>query len=115
LLKYGRVQASLDALAEPRRREILALIRDRELAAGEIAANFDVTRSAISQHVGVLKHAGLVTERREGTKRLYRARPEGLADLRAFLDEFWSERLDVLVREAEREERRRNRDRASNN
>ena len=109
------MQASLDALAEPRRREILALIRDRELAAGEIAGNFEVTRSAISQHVGVLKQAGLVTERREGTRRLYRARPEGLADLRAFLDEFWSERLDVLVREAEREERRRKRDRASNN
>jgi len=109
------VQASLDALAEPRRRDILALIRDRELAAGEIAANFDVTRSAISQHVGVLKHAGLVTERREGTKRLYRARPEGLADLRAFLDEFWTERLDVLVREAEHEERRRRHDRASSN
>ena len=103
------MQAALDALAEPRRRDILALIRDRELAAGEIAANFDVTRSAISQHVGVLKQAGLVTERREGTKRLYRARPEGLADLRAFLDEFWSDRLDVLVREAEHEERRRKR------
>ena len=109
------MQASVDALAEPRRREILALIRDRELAAGEIASNFEVTRSAISQHVGVLKQAGLVTERREGTKRLYRARPEGLADLRAFIDEFWSERLDVLVREAEREERRRKRDRANDN
>jgi DNA-binding transcriptional ArsR family regulator len=109
------VQPTLDALAEPRRREILALIRDRELAAGEIAANFDVTRSAISQHVGVLKQAGLVTERREGTRRLYRARPEGLAELRAFLDEFWSDRLDVLVREAQREERRRKRDRASSN
>ena len=83
--------------------------------AREIAANFDVTRSAISQHVGVLKHAGLVTERREGTKRLYRARPEGLAELRAFLDEFWSDRLDVLVREAQREERRRKRDRGSSN
>jgi DNA-binding transcriptional ArsR family regulator len=109
------VQAALDALAEPRRRQILALVRDRELAAGEIAANFDVTRSAISQHVGVLKQAGLVTERREGTKRLYRARLEGLADLRDFLDEFWSERLDVLTREAEREERRRRRDRGSSN
>jgi DNA-binding transcriptional ArsR family regulator len=109
------VQSALDALAEPRRREILALVRDRELAAGEIAANFDVTRSAISQHVSVLKQAGLVTERREGTKRLYRARPEGLADLRAFLDEFWTERLDVLVREAEREERRRKRDRGTAN
>jgi DNA-binding transcriptional ArsR family regulator len=101
------MQAALDALADPRRRRILALVRDRELAAGEIAANFDVTRSAISQHVGVLKQAGLLTERREGTKRLYRARPEGLADLRDFLDEFWSDRLEVLTREAEREERRR--------
>jgi DNA-binding transcriptional ArsR family regulator len=109
------VQAALDALAEPRRREILALIRDRELAAGEIAANFDVTRSAISQHIGVLKQAGLVTERREGTKRIYRARPEGLADLRAFLDDFWTDRLDVLVKEAEREERRRKRDRGRHN
>ena len=103
------MQPALDALAEPRRRDILALIRDRELPAGEIAANFDVTRSAISQHVGVLKQAGLVTERREGTRRLYRARPEGLMELRAFLDEFWSDRLDALVREAEREERRRKR------
>jgi DNA-binding transcriptional ArsR family regulator len=109
------MQAALDALAEPRRREILALVRDRELAAGEIAANFDVTRSAISQHVGVLKQAGLLTERREGTKRLYRARPEGLDDLRGFLDEFWSDRLDVLRREAEREERRSKRDRGSSN
>jgi DNA-binding transcriptional ArsR family regulator len=109
------VQAALDALAEPRRRAILALVRERELAAGEIAANFDVTRSAISQHVGVLKQAGLVTERREGTKRLYRARPEGLADLRRFLDEFWSDRLDVLAREAEREDRRRRHDRGSSN
>ena len=109
------MQAALDALAEPRRREILALVRDRELAAGEIAANFDVTRSAISQHVGVLKQAGLLSERREGTRRLFRARPEGLADLRSFLDEFWSERLDVLTREAEREERRRRRDRGSSN
>jgi DNA-binding transcriptional ArsR family regulator len=109
------VQATLDALAEPRRREILALVRDRELAAGEIAANFDVTRSAISQHVRVLKQAGLLSERREGTRRLFRARPEGLADLRSFLDEFWSDRLDVLTLEAEREERRRKRDRGSSN
>jgi DNA-binding transcriptional ArsR family regulator len=63
-----------DALAEPRRREILELVRKRELAAGAIAANFAVTRPAISQHLRVLKHAGLVDE---GTKRLYRARPEG--------------------------------------
>jgi DNA-binding transcriptional ArsR family regulator len=109
------VQATLDALAEPRRREILELVRDRELAAGAIAANFDVTRPAISQHLRVLKQAGLLDERREGTKRLYRARPEGLADLRDFLDEFWSRRLHVLTREAEHEERRRQRDRGSSN
>jgi DNA-binding transcriptional ArsR family regulator len=109
------VQAALNALAEPRRREILELVRERELAAGEIAANFAVTRSAVSQHLGVLKHAGLLHERREGTKRLYRARPEGLGDLRAFLDEFWGQRLDVLTREAEREERRRTRDRGRSN
>lgn len=109
------MQAALNALAEPRRREILELVRERELAAGEIAANFAVTRSAVSQHLGVLKQAGLLHERREGTKRLYRARPEGLGDLRAFLDEFWGQRLDVLTREAEREERRRTRDRGRSN
>jgi DNA-binding transcriptional ArsR family regulator len=109
------VQAALNALAEPRRREILELVRERELAAGDIAANFAVTRSAVSQHLGVLKHAGLLHERREGTKRLYRARPEGLGDLRAFLDEFWGQRLDALTREAEREERRRTRDRGRSN
>jgi DNA-binding transcriptional ArsR family regulator len=109
------VQAILDALAEPRRRDILALVRNRELAAGEIAANFDVSRPAISQHLGVLKQAGLVAERREGTKRLYRARPEGLADLRDFLDDFWNERLDALTREAEREERRRTHERGRSN
>jgi DNA-binding transcriptional ArsR family regulator len=109
------VQAALDALAEPRRREILDLVRDRELAAGQIAANFDITRPAISQHLGVLKQAGLLHERREGTKRLYRARPEGLAGLREFLDDFWSDRLDALTREAEHEQRRRNRERGSSN
>ena len=109
------MQAALDALAEPRRREILDLVRDRELAAGEIAANFDITRPAISQHLGVLKQAGLLHERREGTKRLYRARPEGLAGLRDFLDDFWSDRLDALTREAEHEQRRRNRERGSSN
>jgi DNA-binding transcriptional ArsR family regulator len=80
------------ALAEPRRREILRLVRDGERSAGEIAAQFDVTRPAISQHLRVLKEAGLVDERRDGTRRLYRLRPEGLDDLRAFLDDLWGER-----------------------
>ena len=98
------MEAALKAIAGPRRRQILALVRDGELAAGEIAAHFDVTRPAVSQHLNVLKEAGLVSERRNGTKRLYRARPEGLAQLKAFLEEFWDERLDALKAEAEREE-----------
>jgi len=101
------VEAALKAIAGPRRRQILALVRDGELAAGEIAAHFDVTRPAVSQHLNVLKEAGLVSERRNGTKRLYRARPEGLAELKAFLEEFWDERLVALKREAEREERQK--------
>ena len=100
------MDAALKAIAEPRRRAILALVRGRELAAGEIAANFDVTRPAVSQHLNVLKEAGLVSERRNGTKRLYRARPEGLFELKAFLEEFWDERLEALKREAESEERK---------
>jgi DNA-binding transcriptional ArsR family regulator len=98
------VEAALKAIAAPRRRQILTLVRDGELSAGEIAAHFDVTRPAVSQHLNVLKEAGLVTERRNGTRRLYRARPEGLAQLKAFLEEFWGDRLDALKREAEREE-----------
>jgi DNA-binding transcriptional ArsR family regulator len=94
----------LKALAEPRRREILRLVAHDELAAGEIAAAFDVTRTAISQHLTVLRTAGLVVERRDGTRRLYRARPEGLAGLRELLDDMWASSLDVARRlvEAER-------------
>jgi DNA-binding transcriptional ArsR family regulator len=99
------VQAAIQAISEPRRREILRLVQDRQLAAGEIAARFDVTRPAISQHLTVLKNAGLVSERREGTRRLYRARPEGLAELRSFLDGFWDDRLDRLKLAAEEEDR----------
>src|ERR1700687_2782225 len=101
------MEAALRAIAEPRRRQILELVRERELSAGAIASQFDVTRPAISQHLGVLKEAGLVDERRNGTQRLYRARPQGLADLKAFLDGFWGDRLSALKREAEREERRK--------
>jgi len=100
------MEAALRAIAEPRRRRILQLVRERELSAGQIASQFDVSRPAISQHLGVLKEAGLVDERRNGTQRLYRARPQGLADLKAFLDGFWGERLDALQHDAEREERK---------
>jgi DNA-binding transcriptional ArsR family regulator len=104
LLNYSAVEAALKAIAAPRRRRILTLVRDTELSAGEIASHFDVTRPAVSQHLNVLKEAGLVSERRNGTRRLYRARPEGLAELRDFLEEFWDMRLDALKREAEKEE-----------
>ena len=81
------------------------------MTSGTIASHFDVTGPAISQHLRVLHRAGLVTERRVGTRRIYRARPEGLAPLRAFLEEFWDERLETLKAEAEAEERRRRADR----
>ena len=101
------METALKAIAEPRRRRILSLVRDEELSAGEIASHFDVSRPAVSQHLTVLREAGLVDERRNGTRRLYRARPEGLAELKAFLAEFWDDRLEALKREAEREERKK--------
>ena len=105
------MDAALRALVEPRRREILRLVWQRERAAGEIAAHFEVTRPAVSQHLRVLKEAGLIVERRLGTRRLYRARPEGLAELRAFIEEFWDEQLARLKEQAELEERRSRRGR----
>jgi DNA-binding transcriptional ArsR family regulator len=99
------METALKAIAAPRRRQILTLVRDGELSAGEIASHFEVTRPAVSQDLTLLKEAGLVSERRNGTRRLYQARPEGMVELRAFLEEFWAPRLDALKREAEREER----------
>jgi DNA-binding transcriptional ArsR family regulator len=95
---------ALRALAEPHRRAILRLVVGNEVPAGEIAAAFEVNRTTISQHLTVLKNAGLLSERRDGTRRLYRARPEALEGLRAFLDEMWASSLDVARRivEAER-------------
>ena len=96
--------AVLNALADPRRRAILRLVRDHERPAGEIAAHFpDVTQPAISQHLRVLRQAGLLAERRAGTRRLYRARPEGLHELRQWLRDFWGEALEDLKAVAEHE------------
>ena len=100
------MDAALTAIAEPNRRQILGLISSSELSAGEIARHFAVTRPAISQHLAVLRSAGLVTERRAGTRRYYRARPEGLTGLREWLDRFWRDGLEQLRAEAEREARR---------
>lgn len=94
---------ALKALAEPHRRAILRLVSEDEMAAGQIAEAFDVTRTAVSQHLTVLKNAGLLTERRQGTRRLYRARPEGLAGLRELLDDMWASSLDAARKLAEAE------------
>lgn len=80
------VEAAIRAIGERHRREIVRLVRDEELTAGQIAAHFEVSRPAVSQHLRILKDTGLVTERRQGTRRYYRARVEGLAELRAFLE-----------------------------
>ena len=100
------MDAALKALAEPRRREILRLVWTRELPATDIADHFtEVTRPAISQHLAVLKTAGLVTERRDGTRRLYRADRNEMKNLRKFLDEFWTSRLERLRDVAEAAQR----------
>lgn len=89
-------EAAFQALADPRRREILRLVRDRPRSVNEIAGQFDVTQQAISLHLKVLKDAGLVAVRPHGQRRLYVVRPEGLAALRDFLAEFWPEHLQRL-------------------
>ena len=96
----------LKALAEPRRVAILTLVRSHELRAGEIARHFRSTRPGISQHLRVLTNAGLLSERRQGTSRLYSLRREGFGELRAFLDSFWEESLSRLKREVESESRK---------
>jgi DNA-binding transcriptional ArsR family regulator len=87
----------LQVIAEPRRRQILALIWDHELAAGEIAARSEVTFGAVSQHLSVLRRAGFVTVRQEGNRRLYQADKDGLGPLREVLEVMWSEALGNLA------------------
>lgn len=86
------------ALAEPKRRAILKLIAREELSAGEIAEHFEVTRPAVSQHLTILKSAGLIAERRDGTRRLYRVEPAGISELRHFVEQLWSSALDTARR-----------------
>lgn len=91
------------AISDPIRRRVLELVRDDELPAGELAAHFDVSRPAVSRHLRVLRDAGLVRERRAGRLRLYRADPAPLEELRDWLDDYWSGRLQALKRAAEEE------------
>jgi DNA-binding transcriptional ArsR family regulator len=89
-------EAALQALAEPRRREILRLVRDQPRSVNEIAAQFDITQQAVSQHLKVLREAGLVAVRPQGQRHLYVVRPEGIAALRDFLADFWPQSLGRL-------------------
>lgn len=93
--------AVLRALADPHRRQILRLVQQQELPAGQIAASFSLTQQAISQHLGVLRQAGLVTERREGTRRLYALDRQALEPVRDLLSEFWPDALGRLKQAVE--------------
>ena len=95
------MQVVLDAISSPRRREILRLVWERELSAGDIASRFDVSWPAISQNLAILRKAGLVAERREANRRFYRADRHALGSLQAVLEEMWAQDLDTLRRVVE--------------
>lgn len=101
---YGNAEADevLDALGDPTRRRVLHLLRDGERAVGELAADLPVSRPAVSQHLKVLKGAGLVTERRDGTRHLYAVDGAGLAALRTYLESYWDVALASFARSAAR-------------
>ena len=94
------------ALADPTRRAIFERLRGGPRPVGELASDLPVSRPAVSQHLRVLKEAGLVTERRDGTRRLYRIDPDGIAALRDYFDEFWTDALAAFKAAAEAEQRR---------
>jgi DNA-binding transcriptional ArsR family regulator len=94
------VPDALSAAAEPTRRRILQLLASRPMTVSEIAAEFTVTRSAISQHLGVLGEAELVAAEKVGRQRIYRVLPTGLRKLQAEIDRFWTDELDLLVADA---------------
>ena len=94
----------LQVIAAPRRLRILELVWDRELSAGQIAAHFDVSWSAVSQHLRVLKTAGFIVERREGTSRLYHADKAALGSLRAAVEDHWRRGLERVKEMAEAEQ-----------
>lgn len=95
----------LDALGDPTRRQIFESLKTGPRSVGELAAGLPVSRPAVSQHLRVLKEAGLVSDRKEGTRRLYRIDPGGLAGLRDYFDSFWGEALERFAEEARKENR----------
>jgi DNA-binding transcriptional ArsR family regulator len=96
----------ISALSDSTRRAVFERLRDGPVSVGEIARDLPVSRPAVSQHLRVLKEAGLVTERKDGTRRLYRLDPDGLAALRAYFEEFWTVALASFKAAAETEQRR---------
>jgi DNA-binding transcriptional ArsR family regulator len=94
----------LQVVAEPHRRRILGLIWEDELAAGDIAGEFDITFGAVSQHLAVLREAGFVDVRADGNRRLYQANKQGLGPLRGILESMWSDTLEELARVIEEDE-----------
>jgi DNA-binding transcriptional ArsR family regulator len=93
------------ALNDPTRRAVLERLRNGPKPVGEIARGLPVTRPAVSQHLKVLKEAGLVDDRSEGTRRIYHIDPKGLGAMRAWLDQFWTAALDAFAAEIERSEK----------
>lgn len=101
------IEKVIHAITEPRRRDILYLVRDGELTSSTIASHFDISAPAVSQHLKVLEESGLVVVRRDGTKRYYRLRREGFSELKHYIDRFWDDSLMRLKEAAEEEERRK--------
>lgn len=99
----ANASAALAALADPTRREIFERIAKAPAAVGELAGSLPISRPAVSQHLKVLKTAGLVTDRAEGTRRVYAIDPNGLGPLRAWLNQFWGTTLDAFKAEVERD------------
>lgn len=98
-MTYG--SAALDVLHDPTRRHVLELLRGGEHSVRELTENTSVTQPAVSQHLRVLREAGLVAVRPDGTRRLYRIEPNGFAEVRAWVDSFWDQTLDAFVEYAE--------------
>ncbi|MBI3675915.1 MAG: winged helix-turn-helix transcriptional regulator [Proteobacteria bacterium] len=94
---------ALAALADPTRRQVFERLRKGPKAVGELANRLPVSRPAVSQHLKILKEAGLVADRPEGTRRVYFIDPKGLAQIRRWLDQFWDEALDAFKAEVERD------------
>jgi DNA-binding transcriptional ArsR family regulator len=99
---------SLVALADPTRRRVFEKLKSGPQSVGEIAHGLPVSRPAVSQHLRVLKQAGLVADRAEGTRRVYAIDPHGLGVLRRWLDQFWDTALQAFAEEVERSEKSRN-------